>query len=362
MQYKVSVCCGTRPEVIKMAPLIHLLRKEPSVELEFILTGQHTDLLDGLLDCFDLRADIQLSVQSKKGDLNTFSESFFQGFNNFTNKSRRPNIVLVHGDTATSFNVGLYCFHQKIPFAHVEAGLRSGSLREPFPEEFYRQSLSKLADLHFCPDKLAQENLLKEGVSKESTWSVGNTIEDSICFFLPKFLEKEQRRKEVLVTLHRRETRENLLNLVNTLLKLANKNDGFRFVFIEHPASRNKLEALSFPPNFVLEKPLVYPKMLERVAKSWLVITDSAGLQEEAQFFGTAIIICRKRTERKSSCILVGTDSELLENEAQKILSKSPRSLKTMKDSGSPSEKICSLLLSYLKENHESISHWNTSR
>jgi len=354
MKCRISVCCGTRPEVIKMAPVIRAFKDSPSVELEFILTGQHSDLLEGLLNSFDLKADIELKASSLKGDLNSFSESFFQTFNSFTSKSPRPDLVLVHGDTATSFHIGLYCFHRGIPFAHVEAGLRSGSLKDPFPEEFYRQSLSKLASFHLCTEESSRENLLNEGISKDIISVVGNSLTDAVKSFAPSFEEGKVRRKEILVTLHRRENRDRIPFLIRALAKLAQENLDFTFIYVAHPSVDNFFSEFSFPENLKVAKPLPYPKMIDCVSKAHLIITDSAGIQEEAAIFGTPTLVCRKRTERQTPCILVGDDTEKLTYEAQKILGNRAAPMPMLNFSSSPSIKIREAILRYLEVLDES--------
>ncbi len=324
---KISFVIGTRPEAIKMAPVIWELQHLDQFETELVLTGQHEDLGETILKDFNIKADIQLKLNRASSRLNVLTEEFFKEFMKFTQQASPPNLVLVHGDTATAYLTSMYCFHEKLKIAHVEAGLRSGNLYSPFPEEFYRRSISSVASLHFAPNQQAIDNLLAENISPEKIFLTGNTIRDAVYLSLRGKTEMEVK-KQVLFTCHRRENIDHLEGYFKVLAKIALAFPDYNFFYPVHPnpAILKILEEIGeLPQNIKKIDPLSHHDLIDLLGHSALVITDSGGIQEEAEILSVPSIIIRDNTEREiedEDSALVGGNLDLMEEKANLILEK----------------------------------------
>jgi len=305
---KILVLLGTRPEVIKMAPVIHALR-EAGVETLLCSTGQHREMLQQALDVFALVPDLSLEVMSSGQSLNALSSKLLLALDQVM-ESLRPDWVLVQGDTTTAFCGALAAFHRGIKIAHVEAGLRTGDLNSPFPEEANRSLLARIAHLHFAPTQRAREALLREGIDAKQICVVGNTVVDAILIAkqLPGFREKRAASISahegplILVTCHRRENFGGVLEgICQSLRRLCERYPEYHWVFpvhlnpqVQEPVHRI-LQGLK---NLSLLEPLDYLSNLALISRAVLLVTDSGGLQEEAPSFGVPVVVMRNHTER----------------------------------------------------------------
>ncbi|QOG03813.1 non-hydrolyzing UDP-N-acetylglucosamine 2-epimerase [Flavobacterium sp. MDT1-60] len=337
---KILLCFGTRPEAIKMAPLYHKLQKE-NFEVLVCVTAQHREMLDQVLDFFEIKPDFDLDLMQSNQSLNSLSALILSKIDTVLRKTN-PDLVLVHGDTTTSSMVALAAFHLGIKVGHVEAGLRTYNKKAPFPEEVNRQITSRLVDLHFTPTVEATENLLTEGILKEDIVQTGNTVIDALLWTTNKIgkpeyshpeiekLKKEitENKKMVLVTGHRRENFESgLKNLCEALLDISLRED----VFIVYPVHLNPnvkktvYDLLSDKQNILLIPPVSYPVFVWLMQQSFLIVTDSGGIQEEAPSLGKPVLVTREVSERPEGVTagfstLVGTDKDKIINTIEEIL------------------------------------------
>lgn len=329
---KVLLVFGTRPEAIKMAPLYHQLNNSNLFETKICVTGQHRDMLDQVLNLFDLKPDFDLNIMKSGQDLTDVTIKILEGlkalFNNY-----QPDIVLVHGDTTTTFATSLACYYKKIKVGHVEAGLRTGDLYSPWPEEGNRKLTGIIADFHFAPTEKSKKNLLLENVSQDKIFVTGNTVIDSLFLILNKinsnvFLQSELEqkfsfidfsKKIILITGHRRENfGEGFENICNSISVLAQSNKDVQFIYPMHlnPNVREPVNRLlSNKENIFLIEPLEYLPFLYLMNKSYLILTDSGGIQEEAPSLGKPVLVMRDTTERPEAVeagtvILVGTNKD----------------------------------------------------
>lgn len=327
---KILLCFGTRPEAIKMAPLYHELQKS-SFEVKVCVTAQHREMLDQVLQFFEIVPDYDLDLMEVNQTLNRLSAQVLSKIDEVL-AMEKPDLVLVHGDTTTSFMVALAAFHLGIQVGHVEAGLRSFNKQAPFPEEINRQFTSKIADVHFTPTTFATQNLLNEGILQENIVQTGNTVIDALFWTLKK-IEKEnyshpeiealkytisQRKKMILVTGHRRENwGKGFENLCEALLSVAERED----VIIVYPVHLNPNvkaivhERLAHQKNIYLISPVSYPAFVWLMQQSFLIVTDSGGIQEEAPTLGKPVLVTRSVSERPEGIeagfsTLVGTDKQ----------------------------------------------------
>lgn len=325
-QAKVIVFIGTRPEAIKMLPLLKRLKQSPLFQVKLASSGQHRELLEQTLKPFHISIDWDLEVMRPNQSLEAVSvrclESIPKILSDFA-----PDLVLVQGDTTTAFMAGLSSFLKKIPVAHIEAGLRTGNRYSPFPEEMNRVILSSLSELHFCPTQQSQENLSREGIPKSATFVTGNTSIDALkeeWDLNQEFPHLEQRirsLKTVLVTAHRRENfgskMEGLFHCIRTLADL---NSEFQFIYPVHPNPEVKKSAwniLREHERIQLIDPVSYPELIFLMRNSSCVLTDSGGIQEEAPTLGIHTLVLRDNTERPEAqqtgfSHLVGTDPQSL--------------------------------------------------
>ena len=307
---KVMVVMGTRPEVIKLAPLVRVLRRE--VDTVVCASGQHKDMAAQALAFFGIEPDITLDTMSPGQSLNALSAKLLAALDQAFEQVR-PDWVIVQGDTTTAFCAGLAAFHRGIRVGHVEAGLRTGDLASPFPEEANRSLLSRIATLHFAPTGLARQHLLDEGIAVEKIVVTGNTVVDAIGEVrarwqdtppqspLPAWDGAEQ--QHILVTCHRRENFGDVLqDICRVLRDLCQRYSAYRWVFPVHlnPAVRGPvLRELDGIPNLALIEPVDYPTSLYLISRSAVVVSDSGGIQEEAPTFGVPVVVMRNHTERR---------------------------------------------------------------
>ena len=317
---RIMVVFGTRPEAIKMAPLIHTLKAEPNqFELIVCVTSQHRQMLDQVLNIFNIKPDIDLNLMKKNQNLSNLTSLILDKMQKIFTKYQ-PDIVLVHGDTTTTLATSIAAFYSSIPVGHIEAGLRTYDFKAPFPEEFNRQITGKITKWHFAPTKLSQKNLLSEGVNKSSIKVTGNTVIDALHWILNRADKDKERRKNienilnnslafnwqnknfVLVTAHRRENfGDGFSKICSAIKELASKFPKIHFVYPVHlnpNVSKPVNKVLEGFDNIHLIQPLEYEPFVYLLKYSYLVLTDSGGIQEEAPSIGKPVLVMREITER----------------------------------------------------------------
>lgn len=307
---KVMSIFGTRPEAVKMAPLIKELEKRENIENIICVTAQHRQMLDQVLDLFNLNPDIDLNIMRERQTLTGITVRALEGLEKAM-KEKNPDIVLVHGDTTTTFASSLAAFYNQIKIGHVEAGLRTYNKYEPFPEEINRKLTGAMADLHFSPTKLAKNNLLKENISEDSIFITGNTAIDTLSTTLEsnyKFTIDElnnidyKNKRVIIMTAHRRENLgEPLENICRAALRIVEENSDVELVYAVHknPAVRDvAYKILSQNNRIHLTEPLDIKDMHNLMNLSYFVMTDSGGLQEEVPSMNKPVIVLRNVTER----------------------------------------------------------------
>ena len=333
---KVMTIFGTRPEAIKMAPVVKELLKHPEIEVKVCLTAQHREMLDQVVDLFGLPVDYDLDVMKSGQSLYDITARVLCRLERVL-QTEKPDYVLVHGDTTTTFTAALAAFYQQIKVAHVEAGLRTGNLASPFPEEANRQLTGILADLHFAPTETAKNNLIRENKKKKNIFVVGNTVIDALLSTVKenyRFADKEiedieEHKRVILVTTHRRENLGTPMHHVyKALRRLVETVPHTEVVF---PVHRNPLvreaveEELEGVPGIHLVEPMEYEPFTNLMARSSIVLTDSGGIQEEAPSLGKPVLVLRDTTERPEAIEagtvkLVGTDENLIYETAYRLL------------------------------------------
>lgn len=310
---KVLFIFGTRPEAIKLAPLIKVCQNTSAIETLVCITGQHKEMLDQVLDFFEIVADFDLKLMRPNQTLFDITSEGLIGLKEVLNVSK-PDLIFVQGDTTTAFIGALAGYYNQIKVAHIEAGLRSGNKYSPFPEEINRMLIGDLADYHFVPTSTARENLLTEN-KKGEIWEVGNTVIDALFLgldllknkeeekFVSKFRQVDFSKRIILVTAHRRESfGEPFKNICSAIQRIANAFSNVEVVFPVHrnPNVRTVVnEMLSGFTNIHLIDPLDYPEFIWLINKSYLVLTDSGGVQEEAPSLGKPVLVMRDTTERQ---------------------------------------------------------------
>ena len=363
---KVMTIFGTRPEAIKMAPVVKELLKHPEIEVKVCLTAQHREMLDQVVDLFGLPVDYDLDVMKSGQSLYDITSRVLCRLESVL-QTEKPDYVLVHGDTTTTFTAALAAFYQQIKVAHVEAGLRTGNLASPFPEEANRQLTGILADLHFAPTETAKNNLIRENKKKENIFVVGNTVIDALLSTVKenyRFADKEiedieEHKRVILVTTHRRENLGTPMHHVyKALRRLVETVPHTEVVF---PVHRNPLvreaveEELEGVPGIHLVEPMEYEPFTNLMARSSIVLTDSGGIQEEAPSLGKPVLVLRDTTERPEAIAagtvkLVGTDENLIYETAYRLLT-DKKSYDAMSEAVNPygdgkaSERIVETLL-----------------
>ena len=333
---KVMSVFGTRPEATKMCPLVLELKRRESIESIVCLTGQHREMLDSVMDIFSLRADYDLNIMKKNQDLYSISSDILSGMKDVLNEAK-PDLVLVHGDTSTSFVAALSAFYAKIPVGHVEAGLRTYDRYSPFPEEMNRTLTGDIATMHFSPTSHSRENLLREGIS-ENIYITGNTGLDAIRYtakddytFSDSTLNSLDfsSKRFIVLTAHRRENLgAGIENICRAVKRLVGKFDDIEVVYPVHlnPAVRNTVfNILGNCERVHLIDPVDVTDMHNLMKRCYLCLTDSGGLQEEAPVFDLPVLVLRSETERpeaaKAGTVkVVGTDEDMIFSEASVLL------------------------------------------
>jgi len=324
---KLLFFVGTRPEGIKMAPLISTF-KQASFITKVCNTGQHKELLDQTLNFFDIKPDFDLAIMSPNQSLEKLTSRLLTSISELLD-SEKPDLVFVHGDTTTCFVSALSAFYKKIPIAHIEAGLRTNNKFSPFPEEINRVIVSRLADFHFAPTELAKDNLLKDGIEPKKVFVTGNTVIDALFDTIKLNKTEGDHEKLILITGHRRENFGiGFKNIFSAIKILANKYKDYNFLYPVHPNPNVKQiaeEYFSSLTNVNLIPPLDYPQFVSLMKKSYIIITDSGGIQEEAPSLGKPVLVTRDTTERpealESGTVLLVGDNELkIEEEVSKLI------------------------------------------
>lgn len=307
MKKKIFCVIGTRPEVIKLAPIILFLKNQNWVNLKVVATAQHRDMLDDLVNFFDIKIDYDLNVMKKKQSLTELTSKILVKMDIIL-KNERPDLLIIQGDTTTVLSSGLSAFYNNIKIAHVEAGLRSFNINNPFPEEGNRLLISKLADFNFAPTHGAAQNLINEGISVDKIHTTGNTVIDSLLNVsqkkseLPKKFSFLKDKKIILITFHRRENiGKPLQNLCKALKELSLAFTDVHFVFSMHPNPifRDVIKKeISDINNIHLSDSLIYFDFVSIMKNSHLILTDSGGVQEEAPALSKPVLVLRETTER----------------------------------------------------------------
>jgi UDP-N-acetylglucosamine 2-epimerase (non-hydrolysing) len=375
MKKKILIIFGTRPEAIKLAPLILALKRQDSIKTFICVTAQHREMLDQVLGFFEITPDIDLSLMRTGQTLELISSLIIERVSGVIRKIK-PDCVVVQGDTTTAAMSALAAYYQKVPVAHVEAGLRTHDLYHPFPEEVNRQIISRITAFNFAPTRLATKHLRAEGIKPGAIHITGNTVVDALNLGLRRIASDAKLRKNlslwlaktlsiysepvkiVLITGHRRESfGRGFEEICAAIKELASRFPSYRFVYPVHLNPRVKKPVyalLGKIPNVSLLDPLDYPRMLYLMSKSFLILTDSGGIQEEAPAFQVPVLVMRTKTERPegvaAGCnILVGNTRRAIVRHAEKIL-RSPvlyRSMQCKKNpfgDGKASDRIVKIL------------------
>lgn len=331
---KTLIVFGTRPEAIKMCPLVKELKKEKSMETIVCVTGQHRQMLDMVLEAFDVEPDYDLSVMKDKQTLYDVTCSVMLKIKDVLEKTR-PDIVLVHGDTTTTFAAALSAFYMQIPVGHVEAGLRTYDIYSPFPEEFNRQAAGIIAKYHFAPTEKAKRNLLSEGKDEKNIYVTGNTgidaLKTTVCGdYDHPLLKWAQGSRLIMLTAHRRENLgENMYAMFRAIKRITDETDDIKVIYPVHlnPAVRKTADDV-FAGNerIKLVEPMEVIDFHNFMARSYLILTDSGGIQEEAPSLGKPVLVMRDTTERPEgvdagTLRLVGTDEETIYKNFKQLLS-----------------------------------------
>ncbi|MBA3958245.1 MAG: UDP-N-acetylglucosamine 2-epimerase (non-hydrolyzing) [Parachlamydiaceae bacterium] len=348
--FKLLVFFGTRPEVIKLAPVILKLKKIANVQTVVVNTGQHRELTDAAIEAFSLHIDHNLCVMNTDQTLSALTANLLTHFAGLI-ETEKPDLIMVQGDTATAFTASLLGYYHQIPVAHVEAGLRSYDKFHPFPEEFNRQAIGFLADWHFAPREEDATHLLNQGCTPNRVFTVGNTIVDALHYMLshkkPKHMRSEeslkieelsQKHKIVLITAHRRENFGlPLKSICKSILQLAEMNRDVYFLFCVHlnpNVQKTVYELLAGQENIILSLGFSYIDFIFIMSYTYCILTDSGGIQEEAAVLHKPTLVLRKTTERHEGirvgiAKLVGSDSKLIINECNQLLN-DPHAYKSM--------------------------------
>jgi UDP-N-acetylglucosamine 2-epimerase (non-hydrolysing) len=336
---KILHVFGTRPEAIKMAPVVRSFYGS-NIQSKVCITAQHREMLDSVLEFFEIKPDFDLNLMKPNQPLNLLASQLFSELSEVY-RTYRPDYVLVHGDTTTTLIASIAAFYEKIKVAHVEAGLRTFNKYAPFPEEINRQLTGKIADIHFAPTLTAKNNLLSENIPGNQIIVTGNTVIDSLYWSIEKLknhtdeeIEKLKSsidfdKKIVLITGHRRENfGKGFDNIIDAIATLARKFPRVEWIYPVHPnpnVSRPVYAGLNNIPNIHLIKPLKYPAFVWLMKNSFMIITDSGGIQEEAPSLGKPVLVMRDTTERPEAVeagtvVLVGTDKDKIVSVASEIL------------------------------------------
>jgi UDP-N-acetylglucosamine 2-epimerase (non-hydrolysing) len=343
---RILTVFGTRPEAIKMAPVVKAIENSPELESVVAVTAQHREMLDQVLDLFEISPEYDLDIMRPNQDLYDVTSRVLLGMREVI-ESSRPDIILVHGDTTTSFAAALAGFYANVPVGHVEAGLRTGNMRAPYPEEANRNLTGRLTEMHFAPTETARRNLIEENVASDKIWVTGNTVIDALLMvrstlgdYKPEFwktrlgeplVDKVTRNtgRLILITGHRRENfGQGFQNFCQAIHNLAQKHPDWLFVYPVHlnpNVQKPVTQQLGSSTNIILTTPADYLPFIWLMDQCDLVLTDSGGIQEEAPSLGKPVVVTREVTERPEAVEagtvkLVGTDREKIESTIEQIL------------------------------------------
>lgn len=330
---KIIITVGCRPDCIKMMPLFKELKKRPGTEVLLLSTGQHKQMIDQVFDVFGEKPDYDLAIMKKDQTLFDITKNILDGIKGVLEKEK-PDIVLVHGDTSTAFVTALACFYLQIPVGHVEAGLRTNDIYSPFPEEFNRQGIGLIAKYHFAPTNLAKNNLLQEGKRKETVYVTGNTVMNAMEHtvrddYTHPELDWVGKDKLIFITAHRRENLgEPMHRMFRAIRRVLDEHPDCKAVYPIHmnPLVRKAAEEeLGDCDRIHIIEPIEVVDCHNFEARSYLILTDSGGIQEEAPTYGVPVLVMRDTTERPEgvdagTLKLVGTNEEVIYSEFTKLL------------------------------------------
>lgn len=331
---KVMLVFGTRPEAIKMCPLVNELKKREELQTVVCVTGQHRQMLDMVLEAFDVKPDYDLSIMKDKQTLFDVTTNMLNRIKEVLEKEK-PDVVLVHGDTSTTFVTALACFYLQIPVGHVEAGLRTYNIYSPYPEEFNRQAVSIISKFNFAPTELSKQNLLKEGKNPDSIYVTGNTAIDALKTtvrenYTHPELEWANSSGLIMITAHRRENLgEPMRHMFKAIRRVMDEHPDVKAIYPIHmnPAVREIAnEYLGDDDRIHIIEPLDVLDFHNFLSRSYLILTDSGGIQEEAPSLGKPVLVMRDTTERPEGIAvgtlkLVGTEEEMIYKEFSRLLS-----------------------------------------
>lgn len=381
MKKKIITIFGTRPEAIKMAPLVKELETREGIDIKVCVTAQHREMLDQVLDYFDITPDFDLNIMKSKQTLTGITNRVLEGLEEVF-EEEKPDMVLVHGDTTTTFSGALAAFYKQIRVGHVEAGLRTFDKYFPFPEEMNRKLTGGLADLHFAPTTGSKNNLLREGVKEDEIYITGNTVIDAMLHTVKEdyIFENEElnsidfkNKKVIMITAHRRENwGEGIDNICESLKAIVEANKDVELVYLVHlnPVVKDVVhEKLGGMERVHLLPPLDTKETHNLMNKSFMVMTDSGGLQEEAPHLGKPVLVLRDVTERPEAVAygtvkLVGTDVEKIISSANALLNNEEEYLKMSKSinpygDGHASKRIADAIEKYYGLREEAVEEFN---
>lgn len=330
---KIMLVFGTRPEAIKMCPLVNELKTRDNIETIVCVTGQHRQMLDQVLEAFHVVPDYDLSIMKQKQTLFDITTNILNRIKDVL-EAAKPDIVLVHGDTSTTFATALACFYLQIPIGHVEAGLRTYNIQSPYPEEFNRQAVSIISRYNFAPTELSKKNLLKEGKKSETIYVTGNTAIDALKTtvreeYTHPELEWASDSRLILITAHRRENLgEPMKNMFRAIRRVMDEHPDVKAIYPIHmnPVVRETANAiLGGDERIHIIEPLDVLDFHNFQSRSYLILTDSGGIQEEAPSLGKPVLVMRETTERPEGIAsgtlkLVGTEEEVIYQNFKKLL------------------------------------------
>ncbi|MCR9182175.1 MAG: UDP-N-acetylglucosamine 2-epimerase (non-hydrolyzing) [Flavobacteriaceae bacterium] len=372
MTKKNLIVFGTRPEAIKMAPLVKAFEQEKNFETRVCITAQHREMLDQVLEFFEIKPHYDLDLMRPNQNLYTLTATIIESMKPVL-EDFKPDFVFVHGDTTTTMAAALSAFYSGAKVCHIEAGLRTFNKRNPFPEEINRSIAGRLTDFHFAPTVTSRNNLLRENVSDKNIKVTGNTVIDALLFSVEKLSKNSYSDPEIedlkktidfskqiiLITGHRRENHgQGFIDICKALKEIAIRNPQIQLIYPVHlnpNVQKPVYELLDRVSNITLINPLSYPAFVWLMEKSYLIITDSGGVQEEAPSLGKPVLVMRNTTERPEAVeagtvILVGTNTEKIVSETERLLN-DKKHYETMSKTHNPygDGKACTRILEFIK-------------
>lgn len=373
MKTKHLIIFGTRPEAIKMAPLVKEFQKHVDFDTKICVTAQHREMLDQVLDFFQIKPDYDLNLMKPNQNLYTLTADIITELKSVL-EDFKPDYVYVHGDTTTTMAASIASFYSGAKVCHVEAGLRTHNKRSPFPEEINRQVAGRICDYHFAPTSQSRENLLAENIKSEDILVTGNTVIDALLDSSTRVVDLQNAeidflktivdptKRIILVTGHRRENHgQGFINICEALKQIALENNDVQIIYPVHlnPNVQKPVnEILSGIENIKLIDPLAYPAFVWLMTQSYLIITDSGGVQEEAPSLGKPVLVMRDTTERPEAVdagtvLLVGTDKNRIISEANSLLNEEEK-YRTMTELHNPygDGKACQRIAEFIKSKH----------